>query len=69
MYVKLVPQNLVGRTFGELLLASSNATIIGMQKTDGSVLLNPPLNTVLANGDSVIGIAEDDSVFHLDLVP
>ena len=69
MYVKLVPQNLVGRTFGELLLASSNATIIGMEKTDGSVLLSPPLTTVFANGDSVIGIAEDDSVFHLDLVP
>ena len=69
MYVKLVPQNLVGRTFGELLLASSNATIIGMEKTDGSVLLSPPLNTVFASGDSVIGIAEDDSVFHLDLVP
>jgi K+/H+ antiporter YhaU regulatory subunit KhtT len=69
MYVKLVPQNLVGRTFGELLLASSNATIIGMQKTDGTVLLSPPLNTVFASGDSVIGIAEDDSVFNIDLVP
>jgi K+/H+ antiporter YhaU regulatory subunit KhtT len=69
MYAKLVPQNLVGRTFGELLLASSNATIIGLEKNDGSVLLGPPLNTVIATGDSVIGIAEDDSVFNMDLVP
>lgn len=69
MYAKVVPQNLVGRTFGELLLASSNATIIGLQQNDGSVLLSPPLSTVVANGDSVIGIAEDDSVFNLDLVP
>jgi len=69
MYAKLVPQNLVGRMFGELLLASSNSTIIGLQKTDGSVLLSPPLNTVIAAGDSVIGIAEDDSVFNMDLVP
>ena len=69
MYAKLVPQNLVGRTFGELLLASSNATIIGLQKADGSVQLSPPLSTVIASGDSAIGIAEDDSVFNMDLVP
>ena len=69
MYAKLVPQNLVGRTFGELLLASSNATIIGLQSVDGGVTLSPPLGTVIAAGDSVIGIAEDDSVFNMDLAP
>jgi len=69
MYVKQIPQNLVGRKFGELLLASSSSTIIGMQYADGTVSLNPPLDTIAADGDSVIGIAEDDSVFQIDLVP
>jgi hypothetical protein len=69
MYARAIPQNLVGRNFGELLLSSSNATIIGIQRADGGVELNPPLETVVAAGDSVIGIAEDDSLFAVDLEP
>lgn len=69
MYFKLIPQHLVGRNLGEVLMSSATSTIIGLHSADGNVALNPPLDTVLASGDYVIGIAEDDSVFTMDLVP
>ncbi|MDP2288875.1 MAG: hypothetical protein Q8M73_09975 [Actinomycetota bacterium] len=59
----------LGRRFGEVLLGSSRGTIIGMRSAAGPVMLNPSPVTVLAAGDSVIGIAEDDSVFSLDVDP
>lgn len=59
----------IGRVFGELLLGSSRGTIIGLRSSDGVVALNPPASTVLASGDYAIGIAEDDSVFTLDVAP
>ena len=59
----------LGRRFGEVLLGSSRGTIVGLRTADGVTRLNPSPTTVLAAGDYVIGIAEDDSVFHLDLAP
>ncbi len=59
----------VGRNFGELLLASSRGTIIGIRNAAGVVSLNPPAALVLGAGDFAIGIAEDDSVFSLDSDP
>ncbi|MFA7324316.1 MAG: hypothetical protein WC005_08155 [Candidatus Nanopelagicales bacterium] len=59
----------VGRKFGELLLGSSGGTIIGLRTAAGSVQVNPRPETVLAAGDFAIGIAEDDSTFHLDVAP
>lgn len=59
----------IGRSFGELLLGSSGGTIIGLRSADGKVTVNPKAATVLAAGDFAIGIAEDDSTFHLDVAP
>ena len=59
----------LGRRFGEVLLGSSRGTIVGLRSAAGVTTLNPSPTTVLAAGDYVIGIAEDDSVFHLDLAP
>jgi len=52
-----------------LVLASSASTIIGVQKANGQVLINPAPGCIIEAGDSAIGIAEDDSVFVLDRVP
>ena len=49
-----------GRMFGEALLAYQNASLIGLRKADGAIWLYPPMNTVIANDDYVIAIAEDD---------
>ncbi len=69
MYATPVTSAWLGRCFGELLLASSGATIIGIRHEDGRVALNPPSETVLVPGDHAIGIAEDDSTFQLDVAP
>ncbi|MDO8309211.1 MAG: hypothetical protein Q7V58_12755 [Actinomycetota bacterium] len=69
MYTVAVPQAWVGRSFGELLLSASRATVMGLCHADGSVELSPDPRTVVVDGDLVIGIAEDDSTFVLDRAP
>ena len=59
----------VGHCVGEALLASSRATILGVRRADGTTIVGPDLTLVLAEGDHLIGIAEDDSVFTLDCAP
>jgi voltage-gated potassium channel Kch len=51
---------LVGRTFGEVLLAYEDSAIMGLRKRDGSIALNPPMDTRIEAGDKVIAISEDD---------
>lgn len=52
--------SLVGRTFGESLLAYEDCSVLGMQFRDGRVAVNPPMDTVIAAGDKLIAVAEDD---------
>ncbi|MBJ7330065.1 MAG: hypothetical protein JHC95_09225 [Solirubrobacteraceae bacterium] len=53
--------SLVGKTYGEALLAYENCAVIGIHGANGSSGLNPPVDTVLPDGASIIAIAEDDS--------
>lgn len=69
MYTVKVGEAWAGRSFGQLLMGASNATVIGLRHVDGSVELSPPPNTIVAASDYVIGIAEDDSTFVFDRAP
>lgn len=69
MYIVPIPERWVGCSFGQLTLASSKATIIGLQRADGSVSLTVDSESPVMMGDKAIGIAEDDSVFVLDREP
>jgi ion channel POLLUX/CASTOR len=60
IYFKDEP-GLVGKTFAESLLAYEDSTLIGLRFRDGRVVLNPPMDTHLQAGDSVIVVAEDDN--------
>ena len=51
---------LVGDTYGDALVSYETSVIIGLQKADGTVLINPPIKTEIKSGDKVIAIAEDD---------
>jgi hypothetical protein len=51
----------VGEDYGAALLAYENASTMGLLR-DGQVMLNPPSETLILEGDSLIAIAEDDSV-------
>jgi voltage-gated potassium channel Kch len=51
---------LVGRTFGDSLLAYEESSVIGIHRADRTILLNPPMDTVYEEGDLVIAVSEDD---------
>ncbi len=69
LYVTPVTSAWVGKTVGQALLGSSRGTIIGLRTASGVTTVAPSLSTVLASGDALIGIAEDDSTFALDSAP
>jgi voltage-gated potassium channel Kch len=62
---------LVGRTFGEALLAYEDSCIMGLRHGDGRSRLNPPMDTRIEPGDQVIAISEDDDTVRVaaDLEP
>lgn len=51
---------LVGKTFGEAVNAYEDSAVMGMEFADGTVKVNPPMDTVFKSGDKVIAITEDD---------
>ncbi len=63
IYVTAQP-NLVGRTFGEAMLAYPACTLIGLANADGKVKLNPPSDRVITAADRAILIAEDDTTIR-----
>ncbi|HEX3126075.1 MAG TPA: potassium transporter TrkA [Thermoanaerobaculia bacterium] len=56
---------LVGKTFGEALLAYEESAIMGLRKREGAILLNPPMDTRIEAGDKVIAISEDDDTVRV----
>ncbi len=61
IYVVPGEAGVLGKTFGEALFLYETASLLGLVKKDGSVLLNPDMTTPLGSGDSVIVLAEDDT--------
>lgn len=53
---------LVGRKFSDIMLQYSESTVIGMRTKNGINKLLPDMNHVFEAGESVILIAEDDSL-------
>jgi voltage-gated potassium channel Kch len=64
IYFKAEP-GLVGQTFGEALLAYEDSAVMGLCPKDGEPQLNPPMETVLGDGDQIIAISEDDDTIQL----
>jgi voltage-gated potassium channel Kch len=58
-------QSLIGKTFGESLFKYEDSTILGMYPKGGVLLLNPPMDTVIKEGDQLIAISEDDDTIIL----
>lgn len=51
---------LVGKTFAEALFAYPDSAVMGVKTKAGNVLINPPMDTQINEGDSVIAITKDD---------
>ena len=64
IYFKQEP-NLSGKTYGEALLAFETSTLMGIRKADGSIAMNPPMDTRIQSGDQIFAIAEDDDKIEL----
>ncbi|AQT75464.1 CASTOR/POLLUX-related putative ion channel [Streptomyces sp. fd1-xmd] len=53
-------RDLLGRAFGEALLAFTTSAVVGLLHEDGRVVLNPDPGTEIGAGDRIILISEDD---------
>lgn len=53
-------KSLVGKTYREALNAYEKCAVMGIMDNDENVLINPPMDTVLTEGNELIVIAEDD---------
>ncbi len=51
---------LSGKTFAQCALLFEDSTVIGLMPVEGSLQLNPPMDTILQPGDKLIFISEDD---------
>jgi voltage-gated potassium channel Kch len=56
---------LVGRTFGDAVMAFDHSTLIGLCDRKGKVYLNPPMKLVIPKGVKAIIIAEDDAAIRI----
>lgn len=64
IYFKQEP-SLSGKTYGESLLAFETSTLMGVRKADGTIMMNPPMDTRIQSGDQIFAIAEDDDKIEL----
>jgi ion channel POLLUX/CASTOR len=52
---------LAGITYGDALFRFREAALIGLRRQDGRVQINPPMETLIQSGDTVIAIATGDA--------
>ncbi len=60
---------LMGKTFGEALLAYETSSVMGLRQMDGTILLNPSMDTLIKAGDEVFAISEDDDTVKVSGLP
>jgi Trk K+ transport system NAD-binding subunit len=60
IYFEKAPSSLVGKTYKDSLFAYDDSSIIGIFTTDGEVLINPRMDRLIEEGESVIAISADD---------
>ncbi|MCE9621752.1 MAG: NAD-binding protein [Actinomycetia bacterium] len=56
---------LVGRSFGDAVQSFETSSILGIRAADGAIRLAPAVDTVIADGDLLIAISEDDDTIVL----
>lgn len=65
IYIKPEP-NLAGKPFRHAIAAYKDSTVIGLMRSDGEVLINPPMVLLCRPSDSIIAISDDDDTLVLD---
>lgn len=58
-------EDLIGRTYGDALLAYEDSSVMGLEKANGRIEVNPPMNTLIESGDRIFAISRDDDTIRL----
>jgi len=64
IYFRAEP-TLQGQPYGKALLSYNDSTVIGIKHADGTIQLNPPVETPLQPDEHLILISEDDDTMRL----
>jgi voltage-gated potassium channel Kch len=64
IYFKHEP-TLVGKTYGDSLLAYEDSSVMGIRKADGKILLNPSMDLQIESNDQIFAISADDDTIRL----
>ncbi|MES2941923.1 MAG: NAD-binding protein, partial [Pseudomonadota bacterium] len=57
--------SLVGKKFGEALLAYEDSCVMGIRKMDGTITLNPPMDAPIETGDKLLVLTADNDTIRL----
>lgn len=58
-------KNLVGKTYKDSLFAYESSSVLGIYTAQEEVLINPPMDYTINQGDQIIAISEDDDTVIL----
>ncbi len=64
IYLQKQPE-LQGKTYKQILFAYETSSVIGIKKSNGEILINPPMNTLFEKDDKVIAISQNDDTVIL----
>jgi voltage-gated potassium channel Kch len=64
IYFKQEPA-LTGKTFGEAMLSYEDSCLMGLRKTDGKILLSPPMDSRIEAGDQIFALSADDDTIRV----
>jgi len=56
---------LTGKTFGEALLAFEDSCVMGLRKTNGTILLSPPMDSRIEKDDQIFALSADDDTIRI----
>lgn len=56
---------LIGKTYGDALLAYEDSSVMGVRKSDSKILLNPPMDSKIESGDQIFALSADDDTIRM----
>jgi len=64
IYFKHEP-SLAGKTYGDALLAYEDSSVMGIRKADGTILLNPSMDSRIGEQEQIFALSADDDTIRL----
>ena len=65
IYFTDLPDALVGKSYGDSVLAYEDSSVMGVRRADGTIMMNPSMNADLQAGDRLFAISADDDTIRL----